>query len=104
MRTSLVSVGALLVIIGVILMVLGVGYFGKFEILGRSFTIDTFSLTMGGFIVFVAGLALPASRPVIIVSQKPQVKIRTVVACPSCGKFVSRKAKHCPNCGTRLKP
>jgi uncharacterized membrane protein YhfC len=104
MRASLVSLGFLLLVVGIVLMALQIGYFGEFTILKRKFTVDTFSLTVGGLIIFAVGLALPGGPSVVILTQKPKVKIRTVVACPSCGKFVSRRAKHCPNCGRRLKP
>jgi len=104
MRASVASLGLLFVVVGLVLMALEIGYFGEFKILGYGFTVDTFLLTVSGLIVFVAGLALPGGPSVVIVTPKPKVKIRTVVACPSCGKFVSRRARHCPNCGRRLKP
>lgn len=95
-------VGFLLVVIGIIVMLSEVETFGEFQILGHTLHLSSFGATVLGLVIFMLGLALPGPHRLVVVRQRVR-EVRTVVACPSCGKFVSRKARHCPNCGYRLK-
>ncbi len=102
MRPGWAAFGFLLIVVGIILMASGTATFGSFNILGQTFDVSAFALAIGGLAVFIVGLALPGGKTVLVIPGK--TRVRTVVTCPGCGRFVSRRAKYCPNCGRRLKP
>ncbi|MEM2282234.1 MAG: zinc ribbon domain-containing protein [Candidatus Hadarchaeales archaeon] len=102
MRTGWAALGFLLVVVGIIVMLSEIETFGEFQILGYTLHLSSFGAAVLGLVILALGLALPGPHRLVVVRQRVR-EIRTVVACPSCGKFVSRKARHCPNCGYRLK-
>jgi ribosomal protein S27AE len=109
MKGSIVGLGILVLVIGVILCLYPVEY--TYSILGTPirtwieypYREYGFILFVVGVVVLVVGLAIPKQveeRPSPRPSRQLIPKARF---CSQCGKLVSIEAKFCPNCGKEMK-
>jgi len=105
MKGSIVGLGILVLVIGVILWLYRVEYtlWGMVVRVEYPYREYGFILLVVGVLVLVVGLAIPKyaeKRPSPAPSPQP---IPKAIFCPQCGKLTSIEAKFCPNCGKELK-
>jgi len=105
MKGSIVGLGILVLVLGVILWLYRVEYtlWGMTVSVRYPYREYGFILFLVGVLVIVVGLAIPKyveKRPTPTPSRHLIPKARF---CSQCGKQVSIEAKFCPNCGKEMK-
>jgi len=104
MKGSIVGLGILVLVIGVILWLYRVEYtLWAITVSVYPYQVYGFILFLVGVLIIVVGLAIPKyveKRPSPAPLPQPIPKARF---CPQCGKLASIEAKFCPNCGKELK-
>jgi hypothetical protein len=93
MKSTLVSLGVALMLIGVFFTVITFG-FGF---------ICFWPLIVVGFIIFLIGLLMPEEGRPIVHHVSPETAPRTGRYCTNCGREIPFDANVCPYCGKNFK-
>jgi len=104
MKGSIVGLGILVLVLGVILW----SYQVKYTLMWGTFYVEYpyreygFILFLVGVLIIVVGLAIPKYVEKQLSSVPSPKPIPRAIFCPQCGKLTSIEAKFCPNCGKEL--